>query len=127
MLEQNALYQQIYEVTKQIPLGMVATYGDIAQIVGGSCDARLVGNAMAELGKQTDVPWHRVLAKGGVISTRGLQQRHLLEQEGVRFNAQQRVIMVAHHWPGPDATWAQEHGYATLPPHNDTEQLSLFD
>ncbi|MBC8078542.1 MAG: MGMT family protein, partial [Chloroflexales bacterium] len=36
------LYERIYTVVLQIPPGTVASYGDIAAIVGGGLDARTV-------------------------------------------------------------------------------------
>ena len=123
----NALYARIYEAAAQVPRGMVATYGDIATIVGGGCDARTVGYAMGDIPAEgTDVPWQRIVAKAGAISTRGLQQHDLLEAEGVAFDAQERVIMARHHWRGPGAEWAAAHGFHTLPPREDAEQLSFF-
>ena len=83
-----ALYEKIYIVCEQIPHGTVASYGDIAAIVGGGCDARTVGYALNEIPKQrAGVPWQRIISKAGGISTRGLAQRQLLEQEGVEFDA----------------------------------------
>jgi methylated-DNA-protein-cysteine methyltransferase-like protein len=123
----NALYEKIYTVAEQIPYGMVATYGDIATIVGGGCDARTVGFALNEMPPEhANVPWQRIINKQGGISTRGLSQRKLLEGEGVEFDAQDHVIMSRFHWAGPSAEWAAEHGFNTLPPRDDAEQLSLF-
>jgi methylated-DNA-protein-cysteine methyltransferase-like protein len=124
----NALYERIYEVAEQVPRGIVATYGDIAAIVGGGCDARTVGYALGELppGRAGSVPWQRIVAKEGGISTRGLSQRRLLEDEGVAFDARGRVIMARFHWAGPNAEWAAAHGFHTLPPRDEGEQLSLF-
>jgi methylated-DNA-protein-cysteine methyltransferase related protein len=122
-----ALYQKIYTVAEQIPYGKVATYGDIATIVGGGCDARTVGYALNEMPPdRANVPWQRIINRQGGISTRGLSQRKLLEDEGVEFDAQDRVIMSRFHWAGPSAEWAAEHGFNTLPPRDDAEQLSLF-
>lgn len=122
-----ALYEQIYAVVEQIPRGMVATYGDIAAIVGGGCDARTVGFALNETpAAQAHLPWQRVINRQGGISTRGLAQRQLLEDEGVAFDAQDRVIMARFRWSGPSAEWAAAHGFNTLPPRDDAEQLSLF-
>ena len=122
-----AVYDKIYTVAEQIPHGMVASYGDIAAIVGGGCDARTVGYALNEMPPdRAGVPWQRIVNKQGGISTRGLSQRQLLEAEGVEFDAQDRVIMARFHWAGPIAEWAAEHGFNTLPPHDDAEQLSLF-
>ena len=97
-----ALYAKIYTVCEQIPPGQVATYGDIAAIVGGGCDARTVGYALNEMpAGRTDIPWQRIVNKQGGISTRGLLQRELLEGEGVAFDAQDRVVMARFHWRGP--------------------------
>ena len=122
-----ALYDKIYTVAEQIPHGTVASYGDIATIVGGGCDARTVGYALNEMPpERASVPWQRIVNRQGGISTRGLRQRELLEAEGVEFDAQDRVIMARFHWTGPGAEWAAEHGFNTLPPRDDAEQLSLF-
>lgn len=122
------LYQRIYLVVEQIPSGFVSSYGDVALIVGGGCEARVVGDALGAIPRDRidAVPWQRVVNREGGISTRGLLQRDLLEQEGVQFNAQDRVVMARYRWSGPDAAWAQAHGFQLLPPHDDAEQLSLF-
>jgi methylated-DNA-protein-cysteine methyltransferase-like protein len=123
----NALYERIYEVVALVPSGLVSTYGDIAAIVGGGCDARTVGYALGDMPpERADLPWQRIVAKDGAISTRGLRQRQLLEAEGVAFDARDHVIMARCHWAGPSAEWAAEHGYYPLPPHEEGEQLSLF-
>jgi len=125
-----ALYEKIYLVAEQVPYGMVASYGDIAAIVGGGCDARTVGYALNELPKErAGVPWQRIISKEGGISTRGLAQRQLLEQEGVEFDARGHVIMARFRWDGPGAEWATAHGCHTLPPRDEgdrAEQMSLF-
>jgi len=122
-----ALYAKIYTVAEQIPHGLVATYGDIAAIVGGGCDARTVGYALNEIpADRPTVPWQRIINRQGGISTRGLAQRELLEAEGVAFDAQGHVIMSRFRWPGPSAEWAAAHGCNTLPPRDDAEQLSMF-
>lgn len=123
-----ALNERIYTVVCHIPRGMVATYGDIATIVGG-VEAREVGYALGEIPKARteDVPWQRVVARDGVISTRGLAQREALEAEDVTFDPTGRVIMARHEWPGPDAAWAEANGFHTLPERGERgEQLRLF-
>ena len=126
-----ALYERIYQVIEQVPYGKVATYGDIAAIVGGGCDARTVGYALNEIPSEREgtLPWQRIINREGGISTRGLRQRQLLESEGVLFDARDHVIMARFHWPGPDQAWAAEHGFNTLPPRDEgdqAEQLSMF-
>jgi methylated-DNA-protein-cysteine methyltransferase-like protein len=99
------LYQQIYVVIEQIPPGKVATYGQIADIVGG-CTARMVGYALSALSVDSSVPWQRVINRQGKISPRGdglssVLQRHLLEAEGVYFDEKGRVDFKKFGWPGP--------------------------
>jgi methylated-DNA-protein-cysteine methyltransferase-like protein len=98
----NGLYKRIYAVVHQIPFGQVATYGQIARIVG-RCTARVVGYAMAALPCDTDVPWHRVINRHGKISPRsggegGARQRQLLEREGIYFDQQGRVDLSVVGW-----------------------------
>ena len=83
-------YDRIYEVIRQIPSGKVATYGQIARIVG-ECTPRMVGYALAAIKPGSDIPWQRVINSQGKISLRNdgsesIEQRLLLESEGVYFN-----------------------------------------
>jgi methylated-DNA-protein-cysteine methyltransferase-like protein len=99
-------YEQIYEVVRRIPPGKVATYGQIAKIVG-RCTARMVGYAMAALPPARGVPWQRVINCRGEISARSrgdgaLRQRRLLQREGVRFDRLGRVNLKKVRWSQPD-------------------------
>jgi methylated-DNA-protein-cysteine methyltransferase related protein len=123
-----AIYDRIYQVAEQVPRGMVTTYGDVAAIVGGGCDARTVGQALNEMPPERAgvLPWQRVINREGGISTRGPLQRELLEAEGVEFDARGHVIMARFRWEGPSAEWTKENRFHTLPPREEGEQLSLF-
>jgi methylated-DNA-protein-cysteine methyltransferase-like protein len=77
-------HQAIYKVVRQIPKGKVATYGQIAKLVG-RCTARMVGYSLAALPTGTGVPWQRVINSRGEISTRSrgdgsIRQRRALER-----------------------------------------------
>lgn len=113
----RSLVERIYLVVEQVPSGMVATYGDIAAIVGG-CNARDVGYALNEVPKNraVAVPWQRIINASGGISTRGPQQHDLLEAEGIVFDLRGRVDLARCRWPGPTAEWALDHDYHTLAP-----------
>ena len=96
------VYARVREVVRQIPHGQVATYGQIAQIVGG-CTPRMVGYCLASLDKNSNVPWQRVINAQGKISPRGaglgaLLQRELLEEEGVEFSDAGRVSFRRFGW-----------------------------
>ena len=100
------IYEEIYEVVRQVPPGKVATYGQIAKIVG-YCTPRMVGYAMAALPHGMEVPWQRVINHKGEISTRSrgdgaLRQRRLLRAEGIRFDRKGRINLKKVRWPGPN-------------------------
>lgn len=118
-LKDAPLYERIYAVVGQIPPGKVATYGQIALIVGG-CTARMVGYAMAALPFGSDVPWQRVINRQGKISPRAAgngsaRQRQFLEAEGVRFDQKNRVDFEEAGWLGPDWGWLEFHGFYPAP------------
>lgn len=115
-----SVYKRILDIVRQIPPGQVATYGQIARIEG-TCTPRMVGYALAGLPADTDVPWQRVINSQGKISPRSggdgsIRQRHLLEDEGVEFDADERVDFDRFAWPGPDWEWLERHGYSPHPP-----------
>ncbi len=94
------LYQRIYELVRKIPRGKVATYGQVAELVGPPCTARTVGWALASLGRspqEPPVPWQRVISSRGRVST-GPRQRALLEQEGVAFSSDGEVDLSRYRW-----------------------------
>ncbi len=126
----EVLKQRIYQVVGLIPAGAVSTYGDVAKIVGGGCDAQTVGFALNAIPKDqtATVPWQRVINAQGGISTKGLTQAHLLTAEGIVFVANNRIDLHCFRWPGPDVKWATEQGFQTLPPlpTDPAEQLSLL-
>jgi methylated-DNA-protein-cysteine methyltransferase-like protein len=100
-IKDKNIQQRIYDVTRQIPYGKVATYGQIAQIAGG-CTARMVGYAMAAV-KKDDIPWHRVINAKGKISPHGFGlgsavQRQRLEDEGIEFDAMERISFKKFGW-----------------------------
>ncbi|HAH04650.1 MAG: methyltransferase [Parcubacteria group bacterium GW2011_GWA2_43_17] len=81
-------YQKVYQLTKKIPQGKVATYGQIAAIISTPRAARVVGYALAALPQ--DIPWQRVINSQGMISIENLNcpkklQADLLRLEGVEI------------------------------------------
>lgn len=97
----------VYALVRQIPRGRVATYGQVAAILGHPRAARAVGTALSHLPARLGqtVPWQRVINAAGHISHRGdvLRpdlQRHILEREGVVFR-RGRVDLTRFRWPGP--------------------------
>lgn len=76
---------RVLSVVRRIPVGRVATYGDVAALAGRPRAARAVGNIMREC-RRPDVPCHRVIAAGGRLGGFGgreAMKRALLVAEGV--------------------------------------------
>lgn len=91
----------------QVPYGQVATYGQVAIILGCPSAARAVGYAMHMTPHGHGLPWHRVINAQGRISIKGDVyaaeiQRVLLESEGVIFEDGDRVDLKKYRWPGPE-------------------------
>ena len=80
---------RVWETVSRIPFGKLATYGQIADLMGAYGSARQVGWALKRLPLPSHVPWHRVInAKGKIsmsLSREGSDwiQRELLIGEGV--------------------------------------------
>ena len=101
---ESDLYQKIHQIISLIPSGKVATYGQIAEIVG-RCSARMVGYATSAIPQDSDIPWQRVINYKGGISQRssgsgGLLQQKLLEAEGIVFNQNGRTELKHYRWEG---------------------------
>jgi methylated-DNA-protein-cysteine methyltransferase-like protein len=92
--------QAVYALVRRIPVGRMATYGQLAALLGRPRAARAVGGAMRRC--PAGVPWHRVVNAQGRISRRAraasmLTQRLLLEREGVTLR-RGRVDLTRHAW-----------------------------
>ena len=116
---QQAYYEQVWTLVRQIPRGKVASYGQIALMLpppnGVEFEAykafgpRWVGGAMAN--SPDDVPWQRVINSQGKISERAgaERQRQRLEEEGIMF-VKDKVDMKKYGWGGLDETDAPKQG-----------------
>jgi methylated-DNA-protein-cysteine methyltransferase related protein len=96
--------EAICAVIRRIPKGWVATYGQVAAMAGMPRRARLVGRVLQRLNPAIKIPWHRVVnAKGEVsysLSRNGgdIVQRRLLEKEGIKFDASNRLDLERCRW-----------------------------
>ena len=100
-------YRVVYRVVRRIPRGKVATYGQIAAILGQPRAARAVGMALGAL-RDDDVetvPWQRVIGAAGRCTHRdGFQagiQQEMLEAEGVIFDRRGYLDLQRVRWKGP--------------------------
>ena len=95
--------ERVYATVRRIPAGKVASYGDIAALLGSPRAARGVGWALNALDGDSSVPWWRVINKRGAISIRHPDvsprvQRALLEDEGIEFDDDECVDWTVVRW-----------------------------
>ena len=101
--------ERVRQVVAQIPSGQLATYGQIAELIGAYGCARQVGWALRRLALPSTVPWHRVVnAQGRIsmsLSREGSDwiQRELLVAEGIPVDAEGKLPLARYRWlPPPD-------------------------
>ena len=98
------VFEEIIAVVRQIPVGKVATYGQVGKLAGGY-SGRVAGFALASLRwkNERDVPWQRVINRLGKLSLRSFNgglQRSLLEGEGVDFDQNNAIDLTEYQWDG---------------------------
>lgn len=101
----NNFFSRVYEIVAKIPPGKVATYGQIAFLLGEPHNGRVVGWAMKAAPSDKNLPCHRVVNRLGELSPSYVfggydVQRKLLESEGVTFRKDGRINMKEHMWSG---------------------------
>ncbi|HET7738395.1 MAG TPA: MGMT family protein [Tepidiformaceae bacterium] len=99
----ESYYERVYELVRQVPAGLVVTYGQVALLLGSPSAARATGYALHFLPNGSDVPWWRVINASGGISLKGRGpqadlQRRMLEDEGVSFSAAGNVDLKRYRW-----------------------------
>ena len=82
----------------EIPEGKVASYGQIAKLIGRDRNARLVGNVLSMAERYGDYPCHRVVNHEGRLAPHFPEQKFLLLEEGVEFRDEDHVDMQKYRW-----------------------------
>ncbi len=84
----TAFQHDVWRALKSVPYGQVATYADVAALVGRPRAARAVGNANHANPWPVFVPCHRVVARHGLGGYGGGEdlKRYLLALEGVEID-----------------------------------------
>ena len=98
--KEEDLAYMILSVVEEIPAGRVASYGQIARLIGRERNARLVGRVLSRSEFYGDYPCHRVVNHKGRKAPGWREQRSLLEAEGVSFRDENHVDMKACSWLG---------------------------
>ncbi|MBQ6383601.1 MAG: MGMT family protein [Clostridia bacterium] len=92
------LIYEVLSVVEEIPEGHVATYGQIARLIGRDRNARLVGKILSMSEYYGSYPCHRVVNHAGRTAPGFYDQRRLLEAEGVGFGVNGCVDLKKFQW-----------------------------
>lgn len=97
ILDENLIYE-ILSVVEEIPEGRVATYGQIARLIGRDKNARLVGKVLGMASYYGEYPCHRVVNHAGRLAPGWKEQGELLHSEGVSFKDETCVDLKRCQW-----------------------------
>lgn len=91
----NDFSKKVIKIIKNIPKGKTMSYGEIARVAGKNRGAREVSRILHSCTEKYNLPWHRVINSQGKISLSGEKgsiQKEILEQEGIHFDKNSRII-----------------------------------
>jgi methylated-DNA-protein-cysteine methyltransferase-like protein len=89
---------EVLSVVEEIPEGKVATYGQIARLIGREKNARLVARVLSHAEYYGEFPCHRVVNHVGRLAPGWQEQRFLLEEEGVGLKDRNHVELKKYQW-----------------------------
>ena len=98
-----SFFENVYEAVQLIPRGKVATYGQIARMIGAPRSSRAVGYALHANPRPGVIPCHRVVNREGALAPAfafgGPEiQAQLLESEGVEVSEDFIVDLGKYLW-----------------------------
>lgn len=88
----------VLSVVEEIPAGRVATYGQLARLIGRERNARLVARVLSHAQEYGSFPCHRVVDHSGRIAPGWPEQAALLSQEGAPFRDPTHVDLKRAQW-----------------------------
>ena len=97
MIQERLIYE-ILAAVEEIPAGKVATYGQLARLIGREKSARLVGTALRVAQQYGDYPCHRVVDHTGRLAPGWPEQVDLLRAEGVPLKDERHVDLKRCQW-----------------------------
>ena len=95
---EEALVYEILAAVGEIPWGKVATYGQIARLIGRERNARLVGKVLSRAEYYGRYPCHRVVNHAGRTAPSWPEQKTLLAAEGVLLRENGCVDLKRFQW-----------------------------
>lgn len=101
VLTEELIYE-ILSAVAEIPRGKVASYGQIAGLIGRERNARLVGKVLSRAEYYGEYPCHRVVNHAGRLAPCFREQKSLLLEEEVEFRDDSHVNMKKCRWDGQE-------------------------
>lgn len=96
--------ESVIAILQKIPMGKVATYGQIATLAGSPRAARQIVRILHSSSKKYNLPWHRIVNSHGKISllpNQGYEiQKALLSKEKVKFSLSGQIDLKKYQWTG---------------------------
>ncbi len=97
ILTEELIYE-ILSAVEEVPAGKVASYGQIARLIGRDKNARLVGKVLSMSEYYGSYPCHRIVNHAGRLAPHFPGQRGLLLQEDVIFKDSSHVDIKRCQW-----------------------------
>lgn len=97
VLDEELIYE-ILSVVEEIPEGNIATYGQIASLIGREKNSRLVGRVLSMAELYGEYPCHRVVNHTGGLVPGWDMQKQLLIDEGVEFKDETHADIRKYQW-----------------------------
>ena len=88
----------VLSIVEEIPAGNVATYGQIARLMGREKNARLVARVLSHAQQYGTFPCHRVVNHAGRLAPGWPEQAALLAEEGVACKDESHVDLKRYQW-----------------------------
>ena len=89
---------EVLSVVEEIPAGCVATYGQIAALIGHPKNSRLVARVLSRAEFYGEFPCHRVVNHSGRLVPGWPEQAFLLRSEGVVLKDETHVDLKRFQW-----------------------------
>ena len=96
-LNEDLAYEML-SVVEEVPEGKVATYGQIARLIGREKNSRMVGLVLSRSEYYGQYPCHRIVNCCGRLVPGWEEQKQLLLREGVTLKDDMHVNLRQHHW-----------------------------
>lgn len=94
----DKLIIEVLSIVEEIPVGKVASYGQIARLAGLDGYSRMVARIMGMSSMYGDFPKYRVVTADGRCAPGWPEQKDMLKDDGVQFLKNGHVDMAKFRW-----------------------------